>query len=129
MSEIKSVLEEKPRPDCLYPDLFYFALGLTDPLSKFMALYSIVLTLCNDRQEDVDRFVLATQPNVSINSPYKPRKLGTQETLYTRLRNQVGHVRPETTIESTRSEMQENLNGRVEITKKSITDNMQKKRN
>ena len=127
--EVKSILQEKTRFDCLYYDQFYFSLELTDPLSKFMALYSIVLTLCNDRQEEVDRFVLETQPNVPTNSPYKPRKSGTQETLYTRLRNQVGHVRPETTIEATRSEMQENLNGLVEITKKLITDKTQKKRN
>ena len=129
IEKVKSILQEKPRFNCLYYDQFYFALELTDPLSKFMALYNTVLTLCNDRQEDVDRFVLATQPNVVTNSPYKSRKSGTQETLYTRLRNQVGHVRPQTTIEATRIEMSENLNGLVEITKKLITDNTQKKRN
>jgi len=134
-SEIKSILEEKPRSDCLYSDLFYFALGLTDPLSKFMVLYLIVLTLCEDNQKKVDQCVLKIQPTVSINPRHKPlgkskKELGeTPETLYTRLRNQVSHVRPETTIETTKSEMQENLNGLVEITKKLITDNTQKKRN
>ena len=131
-SEIKSVLEEKPRSDCLYSDLFYFALGLTDPLSKFMVLYLIVLTLCEDNQKKVDQCVLKIQPTVSTNPRHKPlgkskKEFGeTPETLYTRLRNQVSHVRPETTIETTKSEMEQSLSDFIKVTKEVINQTLSK---
>lgn len=120
MTDVKKLVEQKHHNRFFYYDLFYFALGLTDPLSKFMALYSILLTLCSDRQEKVDKFVISVEPSVATNPPYRKRKSGVLETIYTRLRNQVGHVRPGTTIEVTRNEMETNLSGLVAITQELI---------
>ncbi len=119
LSTLKDSLQKKPSESFPY-DQFYYALGLTDAISKFMALYNIVLTLCNDRQEDVDRFVLEIQPDIPAHPPYKSRKSGIHETLYTRLRNQIAHVRPGSTIESTGREMEQILGGLIEVTKKRI---------
>ena len=132
IEKVKSILEEKPRSDCLYSDLFYFALGLTDPLSKFMVLYLIVLTLCEDNQKKVDQCVLKIQLTVSTNPRHKPlgkskKEFGeTPETLYTRLRNQVSHVRPETTIETTKSEMEQSLSDFIKVTKEVINQTLSK---
>ncbi|GAB4340085.1 MAG: hypothetical protein OHK0047_31210 [Leptolyngbyaceae cyanobacterium] len=125
LSSLKDSLQRKPSDSFSY-DQFYYAFGLTDAISKFMALYNIVLTLCNDRQEDVDRFVLEVQPNIPVDLPYRPRKSGTPETLYTRLRNQIAHVRHGTTIESTGKEMERILSGLVEVTKKRINKSFPK---
>jgi hypothetical protein len=121
LSALKDSLRKKPSNFFIY-DQFYYALGLADAISKFMALYNIVLTLCNDRQEDVDGFVLAKHPNVPVRPPHKPRKSGIPETLYTQLRNQIAHTRPGTTIESTGKEMERVLSGLVEVTKKKINE-------
>lgn len=119
-ADLKSLLEQVHHPGFLHYDLFHSALGLTDPLSRFMALYNIVLFLCHDSQEDVDTLVLSIQPTVPTNAPFRLRRSGVQETVYTRLRNQVGHVRPGTTIEGTRAEMEANLSGLIEVTKELI---------
>ncbi len=121
LTDLKNMLERKHHPGFLHYDLFYFAIGRTDPLSKFMTLYSIILTLCHDKQENVDKFVLSVQPSVATNLPYRPRRSGLPETVYTRLRNQVGHVRPGTTIEGTISEMEANMSNLVIITKELIS--------
>jgi hypothetical protein len=121
LNNLKNILERKAHPGFFHYEHFYFAISRTDPLSKFMTLYSLVLTLCNDKQEDVDKFVLSVQPTVATTPPYHSRKSGVPETVYTRLRNQVGHVRPGTTIEGTISEMEANMSDLVIITKELIS--------
>ncbi|WP_016949454.1 hypothetical protein [Anabaena sp. PCC 7108] len=125
--EVKQLLEQKNHNGLTYYNLFYSALNFKDPLSKFMALYSVLLMLCNDDQIEVDNFVLSFEPNVSRNPRYKPKpkknpKNSTipDETLYTRLRNEVGHVRPGTKIEQTHKEMENNLNRLILIVKELI---------
>ncbi|UBF24846.1 hypothetical protein K9N68_24785 [Kovacikia minuta CCNUW1] len=119
--EVKKLLQKTYHFSLFYYDLFYSALGLTDPLAKFMALYSLLLTLCHDKQENVDIFILKVQPTVSTNPPYRARKSGVPETIYTRLRNQIGHVRPGTTVEATREEMEANLGELLKISKALIS--------
>lgn len=120
-AEVKVLLEKIHHHGFLHYDLFRAALGLSDPLSKFMALYNIVLSTCSDNQENVDKFVISIQPKIPTNPPHRPRRSGVQETVYSRLRNQVGHIRPGTTIEGTRAEMEVNLSGLVEVTKELIS--------
>lgn len=117
--ELSELLEQPQHPGYHYYDLFRAALCLSDPLSKFMALYSIILSLSGDDQQKVDEFVMSIRPSIATNSPWK-RKSGFPETVYTRLRNEVGHVRPRTTIRGTRDEMEINLSGLIEVAKKKI---------
>lgn len=118
--KLKSILEQADENCYLYYEMFRVALCLTDPLATFMALYSIVLSLSDDLQEKVDHFVILIQPNVQINLPYRKRKSAIPETIYTRLRNEVGHIRPGATIQETRNEMTKNLAGLIEVTKQII---------
>ncbi|MDB9488679.1 hypothetical protein PN492_19355 [Dolichospermum circinale CS-537/01] len=122
-SEIKSLLEQDNLNRFIYCDLFCFAIELTDPISKFMILYYIILDLCNDNQDDVDQFIISFEPNVPTNPPYRTRRSGVSETIYTRLRNQIGHARRGTTMEHTRSEMATNLKGLIAIAKELIIRN------
>lgn len=119
-AELKTALEQPHHSGFVYYDLFRSALSLDDALSKFMAIYNIVLLLNNDSQEEVDTFAFSVQPGIATNSPFRPRRSGMPETIYTRLRNQVGHVRPGTTIEQTRTEMQNNLTGLIQLAQELI---------
>jgi hypothetical protein len=134
LSEIKTFLEQKKYNGFVYYDLFYFALNLTDSISKYMILYYIILSICNDRQKEVDKFILKCEPNVPTFKRYKPQNNHYRnqqiynnvkeipETIYTRLRNQVAHTSSSNTIEQTRNEIQKRLKGLIEITHKLIND-------
>lgn len=125
MDSLKDSLEKNNHDSFPSYDLFYSALGLTDPIARFMVLYLIVLSLCKEgakeRQEDVDRFVLSIEPQVLTFPPFNPRRSGVQETIYTKLRNQVGHIQPGTTIQSTREEMEKSLDELIKITREIIS--------
>jgi hypothetical protein len=116
-AEIKGVLEKPKHAGYLFYGQFRAALSLPDPLARFMSLYSIVLSLSNDAQEDVDILALKLDGGTPTNAPYRARKSGTPETVYTRLRNQVGHVRAGTTIEGTRAEMEKWIPGLIRMAK------------
>jgi hypothetical protein len=98
-----------------YFEMFRSTMAMNETISKFMLLYFIALSICNDRQEKVDKKILRHQPSTPTNEPYGKRK--TPETIYTRLRNEIGHRRPGTSIEGTRKEMQANLNGLMNAVK------------
>ena len=98
-----------------YFEMFKSTMAMNETISKFMLLYFIALSICNDKQEKVDKKILRHQPSTPTNEPYGRRK--TPETIYTRLRNEIGHRRPGTSIEGTRKEMQANLNGLMNAVK------------
>ena len=124
IEDLKEFVEKNNHDSFPSYDLFYSALGLTDPIAKFMVLYLIVLSIFTDDQWKVDEFILSKESGesgVPTFPPHRPRKSGVPETIYTKLRNQVGHVRPGTTIQSTREEMEKNLGGLIRITRKIIS--------
>ncbi len=114
---VKSALEQSHPAGYLFYDQFRAALSLNDPLAQFMALYNIVLFLSNDSQENVDILAIQLDAATPTNAPFRPRRSGMQETVYTRLRNQIGHVRPGTTIDDTRAEMKVWLPGLIQMAK------------
>jgi hypothetical protein len=67
------------------------ALGQMDPTAEFMLLYSVLLLCAGDVQAHVDNVVRRLEPNVV--STRSPKNAAKDETVYTKLRNQVGHVR------------------------------------
>jgi len=118
--ELKDLLE-RGYPHSYNYDFFYFAVGLEEPISKFMCLYNIMLSLCKDRQKQVDKFIRDIQPGVELSpSPRKPKDEEERETVYTRLRNEIAHSRPGTTIQATREEIENNLNEFIKLTKEII---------
>jgi hypothetical protein len=115
--EFKELLE-RGYPHSYNYDFFYFAVGLEEPISKFMCLYNIMLSLCNDDQKQVDKFIRDIQPGVEL-SP-SPKSSKKKETVYTRLRNEVAHSRPSTTIQATREEIKKNLDGFIGLIREII---------
>ena len=93
-----------------------FACSVPEPIGRFIALYSLLLTIGNDHQSEVDKLILTIEPTTQQTlSP----KTGKPETLYTRLRNQLAHDRQNATLFSTHEDIQLHLN-RFEWIVKSI---------
>jgi hypothetical protein len=95
-------LLEQPlaRPD-LY-SAYRFAINQSDDVTRFMFLYNILLQLNHDMQPRVETFIRAVMPDVEEYDDPRPNKTG-KETVFTRLRNEVGHARKGTTPEQTRT--------------------------
>lgn len=119
--EVASLLEKQPltRPD-LY-SAYRFVLNQSDAVVRFMFLYNILLQICGDDQGKIDDFIRRKIPDVAQSqSPYHNR--GVKETVYTRLRNEVGHRRAGTYLEQTRTEIEGNVANFQALVKKAITD-------
>lgn len=102
---------------------YRYALESRDPSDCFMFLYSILLQLNQDKQGQVDEYIRQVEPGVQETpSPKKSIKL---ETVYTRLRNQVGHDRG-VTIADMRREMAQVLPRLKQITKGAIEQEIQR---
>jgi hypothetical protein len=97
-------------PHCPHLIMFRHALQIRDELGKFMALYMVLLSVCSegkedDKQKHVDEFILKRDPK----TPYCPSPHNkNKETIFTKLRNQVGHSRG-VSLAQTRTEMAQNL--------------------
>jgi hypothetical protein len=70
---------------------FNFSRAIQEPIGKFVSLYSLLLSRCQDNQTETDKQIEAVEPNVAKSiSP----KTGKPETIFTRLRNELAHDRP-----------------------------------
>jgi hypothetical protein len=89
--------------------LFRAARQSTGPVEEFMHLYNLLLMICNEDQGKVDAFVRREEPGVpQTPSPHRP---GVMETVYTRLRNELGHTRKGVNLQNTKAEMANRLGG------------------
>lgn len=83
-----------------------FACGIAEPIGRFVALYGLLLSEAGDSQAEVDRLIAgfdqSTQHTISP-------KTGRLETLYTRLRNELAHVRTTANVFSTHDEIELHL--------------------
>jgi hypothetical protein len=104
--EIGALLEQPySRPDVY--SAYRFACNQSDAVARYMFLYNILLQLQGDVQKQVDDFIRREVPTVAQSpSPLHPYVM---ETVYTRLRNEVGHSRAGATPVRTRTEMEANL--------------------
>ena len=83
-----------------------FACSILEPIGRFVALYSLLLSIGNDRQSEADKLILSIEPTTQQTS--SPRT-GQPETLYTRLRNELAHDRKNATLFSTHEDIQLHL--------------------
>jgi hypothetical protein len=75
--------------------LYRLACVQTDPTTRFLLLYQLLLLIHRDSQKQVDEFILARIPGTP-HSPgpiLRPGASPRSETIYTRLRNELAHVR------------------------------------
>lgn len=118
-ANLKAEMEQAALSGEKFFGMFRSALQSVSPIEQFMHLYQILLLLFNDDQTKIDAFILQEEPNVSqTQHPLKPS--GAMETVYTRLRNEFGHVRPRVNIQNTKVEMARMLGGLTVLTKRAI---------
>jgi hypothetical protein len=114
---VKAELEHEVLPGEHNYGLFCSAGLAASPVEEFMLLYNLLLMLHNDSQGAVDAFIVREDPGVSRTpSPHN----GREETVYTRLRNELGHTRSGVNLDNTRSEMARRLDGLRALTKRAI---------
>jgi hypothetical protein len=116
--DLARLLEQPYTRHDLY-SAYRFALNQSDPVARFMFLYNILLQLNNDSQPQVDAFIRSKMPSVP-QSP-RPDREHIVETIYTRLRNEVGHRRPGSRPEETRGEIQDNAAQFQELVRTAIS--------
>lgn len=90
-----------------------------DSVARFMHLYSLLLELKggpNHTQREVDLYIQSIDPQVAMVQP--PGRQA--QTIYTRLRNEVGHVIQGVTPESTAQQMEQHMANLIIIVKSAI---------
>jgi hypothetical protein len=99
--------------------MYRSALQSASPVEQFMHLYQILLLLSNDRQADVDAYIRQEEPGVP-ETQHPQRPPGVMETVYSRLRNEFGHVRVGVDVRNTKAEMADRLGGLIALTRRAI---------
>jgi hypothetical protein len=118
---IKKQLEEPgPRAEQHF-SLFRSARLSSSPVEEFMHLYNLLFMFLGDSQRAVDDFILKQEPSTPTTPSLSPRgKQGEIETIYTRLRNELGHSRPGVNLLETKKEMAARVGELAVLTKKAI---------
>lgn len=122
INNIRAFLEEQDVSHLRFFSVFRSALNNDDPVVRFMMLYKILLHKFGDNQREVDQFIRVSEPGVP-ETP-RPDKPEIMETVYTRLRNEIGHVRPSAVPEQTRNEIAIWVNPLVGLVKKAIEQDL-----
>lgn len=107
----------------LYYPLFRSALRTDNPVDKFLALYRIILLIHKDKQQDVDKFLYSEFKDKLTPRPgqkKQPGKKKIKETVFTKLRNEVAHIRKRTRLEKTRQRMEEYMDELIDRVKRAI---------
>ncbi|MGC2048097.1 MAG: hypothetical protein WA635_05760 [Gallionella sp.] len=106
----------------MYLRQFAFANSESDAISRFSFLYNLLLQMSDDGgQPEVDSQILNIAPDCEQTiSP----KSGKYETIYTRLRNELGHKREGVNYSQTKSEIRSKVVEFSEIVKKCIISKM-----
>jgi hypothetical protein len=101
--------------------LYASAMQQEDPIARFMFLYNIILTLSRDKQAVVDGKILAVAPDTPRTT--SPIKRAAEETVYTRLRNEIAHNRVGAEFPTTSKEIRSWVKKLEKITKELILEN------
>ncbi len=94
----------------LFYKQFRFALQSEDHITRYMFCYNILLSLKHDKQKNVENFIKKELPNVPKSKRENQRNVNDEETVYTRLRNEIAHIRSNTSFEETSKEIKARVN-------------------
>jgi hypothetical protein len=118
---LQRTLAEPICPGEGYYGVYRAALAHEDPLIQFLVLYLLLMSFFGDNQRDVDQFILRIEPEVNCEYTRPTNNGMAQETVYTRLRNQIGHNRS-VPLEQTHREMIAHLGGMRTLVKRMIEE-------
>jgi hypothetical protein len=120
-NDIKRMLETYKNDDFNdYANIFTNVCAMKDLIGKYILLYSILSAL-KGPQREVDKYIRSIEPNVEMRKTTKPNA-NYDETIYTYLRNQIGHTTDKTDTTKLNDEVLLNIGGLREIVKKAIKD-------
>ncbi len=105
-----------------YCNCYRFALAITDPVARFIMLYGIMLILIRCKQADVDGFIRSIDTSVTERESRAPWKKCVMETIYTSLRNEIGHPPKDKKPEETFSEIGVVVDSLAALVRKAIQD-------
>jgi len=112
-------LQHKGPERALYRSLYRFAFEITEPIAHFMLLYGIILLLTGGKQKKVDNFICENEKGV-LKKPTRVPEKTYNETIYTYLRNEIGHPPIGKKLEDTRKEIKQKTNGLASLVKAAI---------
>lgn len=106
-----------------YEELYRVAMQATDNVDRYMSLYRILSLLCpnpkgEEKQEFVDLFI--EQETSEKRTHPRPDKPHIKETVYSKLRNEVGHTRKGVDLAHTRQGMDARVYELAKIVRKAI---------
>lgn len=103
-----------------YVELFYSAMSIHDSTAKYIFLYSILLQKYanyKQPQKEIDEYI---RESVGEIEEKESTKHGNMETIYTWLRNQVGHTHENSDISEIRTKIEKHVHGFSELVKRAI---------
>jgi hypothetical protein len=94
--ELKPIIEGPASARDTYLELYHHARSATNPTIRFLSYYQIIASLLGDpHQHVIDKFFADNDPSMPPSTQH-PTRDKRNETVYTRLRNEVAHVRTRT---------------------------------
>lgn len=108
----------------IYLKQFAFANAEPNPISRYTFLYNLLLSINNDKQAKVDTSILTVAP--TCNQSISPNN-GKIETLYTRLRNELAHIRDGVSFNDTKVEIEKEISDFGKIVKEIVGANISRK--
>ncbi|WP_246939623.1 hypothetical protein [Bacillus pinisoli] len=103
--------------------LFKSAIYIQDPFGKFMFLYSILYDILGN-QNNVEKFIKEHHKSIELCKRIKTNFDGTEkeveETVFTWIRNHIGHTHKTTNMEEVKGNMDKYLQSLVNLVKKAI---------
>ena len=113
----------KEHPDLSRLRMFYDSATITEPIGRFISLYTLMLHYCSDGQNDsqakVDEAILSIDSTVA---EFKSPKFKGYETIFTRLRNELSHKRDGVDILETHNQVRRNIYRFEQIVKIHVLD-------
>ena len=90
---IKGLLEGPPPPNPVYAEMLHHARASGNEIVEFLSYYYLLAAIVGDTQSIVDGWIVANTPQQLPASTPVPGRPGKTETVFTRLRNELMHVR------------------------------------
>jgi hypothetical protein len=103
-----------------YHSMFREIMLVNHTLSKYLLLYSLIYLICGDNQKKVEAFVKDNEQNVEIMGRKRSNGETEYTTVYTTLRNRIGHMSTDEGISSLTEDMTRTMNGLIRLARIAI---------
>jgi hypothetical protein len=124
LNTIKDSLEKARWERNINLQLYRSCIAQKDSVSRFMFLYNLLSVIADDDQKIADEIITKYEPEVEKKESPRKKRNGEaiQETIYTRLRNEIAHKRAGSFPEKTRNEINSYVNKFQRIVKQAVLE-------